>query len=487
MKWFNNLRMGVKLLGAFLALVLLVGGVLGGLGYFNLNSVNNIIKEIVNQRVPSVKNATAVERYALRTILDEKQYLLGANDTRVDRTQFQASAMKNIDQIIAALDEVDKVAKEYNDTDLLAKSQEVRTVTLQYKDLYNQGVAALEENAQLATVMADNGTKVTDLAHAFFNDKTGLTDEETMKQIPILVDIWETALITRIDQNKYMLYRDQKYYTALEDNIKKLGVRYTDLERVSTQAADKQKINEARTATDAYYAAAQGWVAKDNELTAILADMNSIGLKVQENAMAAEDAGWLAAEATKDTSASAVSSAITLTIIAVVVAILLGLILGIVISNSIANPLAFLTKLAKALSVGDMVRDVSEAEKDTVRKRKDEIGDISNAFDALINYMQGMGAAATAIAENNLTTSITPKSPKDELGNSFAKMIAGLRDAVSQIAEGANSVSIAASQLTTAAEQSGEATSQIATTIQQVALGTAQQTEGVTKTSASVE
>ncbi|MBK8419089.1 methyl-accepting chemotaxis protein [Candidatus Villigracilis saccharophilus] len=293
--------------------------------------------------------------------------------------------------------------------------------------------------------------------------------------------------MTRIDQNKYMLYRDQKYYTSLEDNIKKLGVRYTDLERVSTQAADKQKINEARTATDAYYVAAQGWVAKDNELTAILADMNSIGLKVQENAMAAEDAGWLAAEATKGTSASAVSSAITLTIIAVVVAILLGLILGIVISNSIANPLAFLTKLAKALSVGDMVRDVSEAEKDTVRKRKDEIGDISNAFDALINYMQGMGVAATAIAENNLTTTVTPKSPKDELGNSFAKMIAGLRDAVSQIAENANSVSIAAAQLTTAAEQSGEATSQIATTIQQVALGTAQQTEGVTKTSASVE
>ena len=42
-KWFNNLRMGTKLLGACLVLVLLVGGVLGGLGYFNLNSVNNII------------------------------------------------------------------------------------------------------------------------------------------------------------------------------------------------------------------------------------------------------------------------------------------------------------------------------------------------------------------------------------------------------------------------------------------------------------
>jgi methyl-accepting chemotaxis protein len=78
-------------------------------------------------------------------------------------------------------------------------------------------------------------------------------------------------------------------------------------------------------------------------------------------------------------------------------------------------------------------------------------------------------------------------SPKDELGNSFSKMIAGLRDAVSQIADSANAVSVAAAQLATASEQSGEATGQIATTIQQVALGTAQQTAGVTKTSASVE
>jgi methyl-accepting chemotaxis protein len=94
--------------------------------------------------------------------------------------------------------------------------------------------------------------------------------------------------------------------------------------------------------------------------------------------------------------------------------------------------------------------------------------------------MQGMGVSAIAIAQNDLTTSVTPKSDKDELGNSFSKMIAGLRDAVSLIAESANAVTSAAAQLAKASEQSGEATSQIATTIQQVAL--AAQTAGATKT-----
>ena len=188
-----------------------------------------------------------------------------------------------------------------------------------------------------------------------------------------------------------------------------------------------------------------------------------------------------------DTNASTFSSSSRTMIFVGIFAVILSVVLVVVISRSVTIPLGIVVNIAKAMSVGDLVREMKDSEKDKVRLRKDEIGDIGKAFDSLINYMQGMGIAATAISENDLTTSVTPKSPKDELGNSFARMIAGLRDAVSKISESANSVTSAAEKLAVAAEQSGEATSQIATTIQQVAQGTAQQTEGVTKTSASVE
>ena len=487
MSWFNDLKMGTKLLGTFLSLVILLGAVLGGLAYYNLMNVDNVLLEITDQRVPSVQNATAVERYALRTILDEKQYLLGANDARVDKAQFQKSAMANIEQINNALDAVDEVATKYNDQELLAQSKQVRTVTQQYKDLYNQGVTKLQDNAGLVTVMVDNGTKVTELAKSFFNEKTGKTDEESLSQIPILVDIWDTALQTRINQNKYILYHDQKYYTALEDGIKKLGTRYEDLKKITSAANDLQKISQAQTATDAYYAAAQNWVKNDNELSSILSQMSLIGTKVQENAVAAEDAGWAAAAASKEKSTITVSNAITLTLVAVGIAILLGALLGVFISRSITGPLSVSAGAAKLLSVGDMARDMSDAEKDKARLRKDEIGDIGKALDQLINYMQGMGAAATAISNNDLSVVVTPKSAKDELGNAFARMITGLQKVIGQVADSANSVATASGQLAKASEQSGEATGQIAITIQQVAKGTAEQTDGVTRTAGSVE
>ncbi len=194
----------------------------------------------------------------------------------------------------------------------------------------------------------------------------------------------------------------------------------------------------------------------------------------------------LAEELYLENAATFSSSSKTLILVGVF-GVILAIAFVVVISQNITVPLNIVVNIAKAMSVGDLVRDMKDAEKDKVRLRKDEIGDIGQAFDALINYMQGMGASAVSISQNDLTTSVIPKSEKDELGNSFAKMIAGLRDAVTQIAENANAVTAAAGQLTTAAEQSGEATSQIATTIQQVALGTAQQTDGITKTSASVE
>ena len=158
-----------------------------------------------------------------------------------------------------------------------------------------------------------------------------------------------------------------------------------------------------------------------------------------------------------------------------------------IIKDSIATPLGIVTRMAHSLSGGDMLREMSAAEKDRVRLRKDELGDIGKAFDRLVHYLQDMSVAATGIADNNLTVSVTPNSDKDELGNAFAKMVTDLRDTISLVAESANAVSAAASQLATASEQSGESTRQIATTIQQVALGTAQQTASVTKTSGSVE
>ena len=196
--WFSNMKVGTKLMTVIIVLTLVVAGLVGGLGYFNLSQLSNVILQITDQRVPSVKNATAVERYALRTIMDEKRYLLSVYDVSVDQAAIERGAMDNIAEIIAALDKVDAVAKQYNDQDLLAKSAEVRTVTLEYKDLYTQGVAKLQANVLQEQTMADKGALVVQQAQDYFNAKLNATGELDRQSLTIVVDIWNTALQTRL-------------------------------------------------------------------------------------------------------------------------------------------------------------------------------------------------------------------------------------------------------------------------------------------------
>jgi methyl-accepting chemotaxis protein len=312
-----------------------------------------------------------------------------------------------------------------------------------------------------------------------------------------LLRITESFQRTRVNLRDLILAENDAEAQKYVDTIQQLS---DELDKDMTEYDKLIQTDAMREMYDAFFKVYQEFLPdrdkiislalagqKDEALVLLRGHAFTTAKDVEESINAMATRKIEQAKATADANTILANQATTIMIILMVIAALAATGLGLVISSSIANPLGMVTKMAKALSVGDMVREMSDAEKDKVRLRKDEIGDIGKAFDQLINYMQGMGIAATAIAENDLTTSVTPNSPKDELGNSFAKMVIGLRDAVGQVAESANAVSAAATQLSTASEQSGEATSQIATTIQQVALGTAQQTAGVTKTSASVE
>ena len=168
-------------------------------------------------------------------------------------------------------------------------------------------------------------------------------------------------------------------------------------------------------------------------------------------------------------------------------AILLAMGLGTVITRSITVPLSIMASGLQSISRGDLNRDMDQKSKDAIARRKDELGTAGQGLAAAEIYLQEMAQAAKKIAQNDLTVSIQPKSAKDELGNAFVQMIAGLQKAIGQVADSASSLSAASEQLASAAGQAGQATTQISTTIQQVAKGTQDQAQAVGRTASSVE
>ena len=171
-------------------------------------------------------------------------------------------------------------------------------------------------------------------------------------------------------------------------------------------------------------------------------------------------------------------------------AVLMLVALGVIwfFSGQIANPIKTIAWGARLLSQGDAnVTGIDRKVIQRINSRKDELGDTGKAFSALIAYFNEMANQANAIADGDLRASVKPKGETDLLGNAFVRMVAGLRNAITNVQSNAAQVNQASEQLASAANQAGQATTQISTTIQQVARGTSQQSESVNATAASVE
>ncbi len=170
-----------------------------------------------------------------------------------------------------------------------------------------------------------------------------------------------------------------------------------------------------------------------------------------------------------------------------ILAVGLAAALGMITTNSFNNPLKLMAQSCRNLGMGDLNRDMSFEDKMSVISRRDEIGETGIGLAAAEEYMTMMAEIAGSIAAGDLTIEVIPRSEKDELGLAFKHMIESLNQSMGAVAQNACQLAAASNQLAAASDQAGTATSQIASTIQQVAKGTADQTEAVTSTAASMD
>jgi methyl-accepting chemotaxis protein len=181
------------------------------------------------------------------------------------------------------------------------------------------------------------------------------------------------------------------------------------------------------------------------------------------------------------------SNLIIISIVIGAFGLFLSILLGILITRSIAQPLSTVVGALMNITKGDLNRGIPIEVKQAIAERLDEIGGVGKALYGSELYLMEMSRVANAIAQNDLTSSLTPYSEKDELGIAFSQMITNLRAVLGILAQNATNLEEASGQLAGAAEQASQATNQITVTIQQVAKGTQDQAQSISKTVSSVE
>ncbi len=162
------------------------------------------------------------------------------------------------------------------------------------------------------------------------------------------------------------------------------------------------------------------------------------------------------------------TQATQLGIILTVIVLCMGVFVAFYIARLIATPLKNMAEVAEALALGDLSKKVNV-------ESTDEVGMLAASFMNMIEYMKSLASAAEKIANNDLRVRIEAKSERDELGNSFDKMVSNLTTMIKQLkgnstelASASTEVSSSSEQMSAGASNQAQQTSQVSVAVEEM-------------------
>jgi len=156
--------------------------------------------------------------------------------------------------------------------------------------------------------------------------------------------------------------------------------------------------------------------------------------------------------------------------------LLLALIVFLALWHGLASGLRELTGVARAAAEGDL-------EVANEMDRRDELGDLAQAFADMATHQREMVAMAQRVAGGDLTSPVVPASDRDALGIALRDMTLGLTDVVERLASTSGDLSRSAGSLVEGSGQTEAAMNEIARATEDVANGAERQVAAVAATS----
>lgn len=411
----NDLKIKTKILtGAMLLVAITIG--FGLLAKLYIGNVSEALFGITDNNGKTVEYATGVERMALSTIMEEKNYLLYEKD------EIHQRAEDSVKKLNGYLDQVDQLARQYNNSELLAQSKTAREGTAKYAEKYRAGVAALKANKQAVDEMVDKGGVVAKAADNFLNQQVRLYQEAMKKgasaqeldayvqRYIIATKIYVKAMEIMRAEKEEVNYKNRVAWKNMQIWLPELVRYYDDLQKISTSEEALRLIEDARKATRDYQQSAEGWIKNDDELKLILKDMADLGGNVIKQAQTAEEAGYAQLGLARNEAESLVNEANKIIIGTIIGALILGVIIAMFLANLITVPITVGVQFAKSLAEGDLTAKLDVTGQDEIgqlaqalRDMRDQLSQVvaqvrSNS-DNLANASQQVSATAQAMSQ----------------------------------------------------------------------------------------
>ncbi len=452
------------------------------LAWLYIDWLGENVDEIVDWKVPAVKLTVDVHTGAYDATIQKLNYLL------YETPDVHKKATQVLDKMTRSLSEVELLGQQFNDSDLLQQSKNVRKNVAAFRQLFDQGVRALSSNQKNIEVLVANGNNVIEQADSFALKQEQAFSSLRLQQAPqallnstvqkyILVNRIKALAYTIIKHEKQeRLYKNRQYYQKMQLELPELLQLYDQLQHVTQDAVELELIAVARLATQKYAQAADAWIAKDNELTAVVKEMNLIAADARKAALNAQQNSWQKMFEIGERTADLVSQSHLIIIVTLLFGAVVGVGLSLAITRTINESINALSVFSEKLGHGDLT---SRVDLDS----NDELGVVSRDLDRAASGMQHIiqqvkhnaqsltehANELSQMAENNSLCVAKQKEKTEQVAdamNSMAASVIEVAGYASHAAESANVASGKVNEGNSIASSSNQSISQLANEIE---------------------
>ncbi|MDR3234652.1 MAG: methyl-accepting chemotaxis protein [Planctomycetaceae bacterium] len=259
----------------------------------------------------------------------------------------------------------------------------------------------------------------------------------------------------------------------LKDRITALNAAYDNMLTVTKDLRENRlKTEQGRKASDDAEKAINDWKAIAAELAGYLKELNDNQVKQNEKANNVEETLGSVMEniGNKITGASAsmaslISSMMYLILGVGIGAVIFGIIAGIVLTKNITPGLSLAVNSMNSISHdGDLTAEIPSV----YLRRRDEIGNVSNALVAIIAEFRNVENLAKELAGGNWGQTIKVRGDADAMNINLNAMLDQVNAALGNTAEAVEQVATGASQVASASESLSQGATESAASIEEI-------------------
>jgi len=473
----NDLKIKTKILtGAMLLVAITVG--FGGLAKLYIGDVSEALFGITDHNGKAVEFATGVERMALQTIMEQKNYMLYRKDENRQLVE------ENAKKLFEYLDKVDDVGKRYNDTELLNQSKVAREETQKFLEKFRESVQAIKTNNDSVAVMIEKGNAV-----------AKATDDDLQRQ----VDKYQAAMDKGASQqeldhyvqryigstNAYIkameIMRAEKEEVNYSDRVawKKMQVWLPELLAVFEQQAkdahseeSKKQLAGAIQLVKEYQQAAQSWINENDRLSVIRKEMLELGANVIKQAQTAEESGYAQLGVARTQAETLVSDANKIIIGTIIASLILGVIIAMFLANLITAPITIGVAFAKSLAEGDLTAKLDVTGKDEIGQLAQALRDMRDQLSQVVDQVRSNSDTLASASQEVSATAQSMSQMATEQASSVEETtssIEQLNASVQQNTENAHVTEQMATKSASEAREGGDAVNETVNAMKHIA------------------